>query len=233
MSDHMTKMYDSALALAGDGEPATRDLVTITNGSPIAQFVQSYQFDASDEGIVYTPTHAEQCMIEDAICSFISDSGLLSAALASSEAPSGAAEPVVKVWHLPDVEAVLKEMLAVATSDDDDEWLAEQRATVDLWQAAIRSALETGPIPCAGKAGALVAADQHAVANEASAAQAVPGDMVLVPREPTVEMSAAGMRCIKDIQPDHFHKYAAGIANSVYEKMLAASSSCQSDGRAG
>lgn len=232
MSDHMTKMYDSALALAGDGEPATRDLVTITNGSPIAQFVQSYQFDASDEGIVYTPTHAEQCMIEDAICSFISDSGLLSAALASSEAPSGATEPVVKVF--PDVETVLKEMLAVATSDDDDEWLAEQRATVDLWQAAIRSALATGPIPCAGKAEALVATDQNAVANEASvAASAVsaPG-MVMVPREPTVKMSAAGMRCIKDIQPDHFHKYAAGIANSVYEKMLAASS-CQSDGGAG
>lgn len=59
----------------------------------------------------------------------------------------------------------------------------------------------------------------------------VVGDMVMVPREPTVEMSAAGMRCIKDIQPNHFHKYAAGIANSVYEKMLAAST-CQSDGGA-
>ena len=45
-------------------------------------------------------------------------------------------------------------------------------------------------------------------------------DFVSVPREPTLEMSAAGMRCIKNIQVDHFHKYAAGIANSIFEEMI-------------
>lgn len=62
-------------------KPEGEALVSAINGSPIASFVQSYQFEASDEGIVHTPTHAEQCMIEDAICSFISEPGLLEAAL--------------------------------------------------------------------------------------------------------------------------------------------------------
>ncbi|MCA0276300.1 MAG: hypothetical protein LCH86_09865 [Proteobacteria bacterium] len=54
---------------------------TVINGSPIAEFVAGYQFDASDEGFVHTPTFHEQTMIEDAICSFISDGRLLNAAL--------------------------------------------------------------------------------------------------------------------------------------------------------
>lgn len=48
------------------------------------------------------------------------------------------------------------------------------------------------------------------------------GKWVLVPVEPTVAMSAAGMRYIKSVQTDHFQKYAGGIANSIYEKMLTA-----------
>lgn len=55
--------------------------VTVINGSAIAEFVASYQFDASDEGVIHTPTFHEQTMIEDAICSFISDSDLLNTAL--------------------------------------------------------------------------------------------------------------------------------------------------------
>lgn len=66
--------------------------VAVINGSPIAIFVQGYQFDASDEGDLYTPTHNEQCMIEDAICSFISDPALLRAAL-SAAIPAGDGVP--------------------------------------------------------------------------------------------------------------------------------------------
>ena|ERR1051325_10475263 len=62
-------------------------LVVVVHGSPIAKFVRSYQFDASDEGYVYTPSSDEQCMIEDAICSFISDSELLTAALGVGSVP--------------------------------------------------------------------------------------------------------------------------------------------------
>ena len=61
-------------------------------------------------------------------------------------------EPVVaggpKVWSLPAVEQVLKEMLFVATGagdDEDDAWLPAQRATIDLWQASIRSSLASPP----------------------------------------------------------------------------------------
>lgn len=43
-----------------------------------------------------------------------------------------------------------------------------------------------------------------------------------IPAEPTVRMSAAGMRIIKNTQVDHFHKYAGGIANSVYDAMVRA-----------
>lgn len=39
---------------------------------------------------------------------------------------------------------------------------------------------------------------------------------------PTVNMSAAGMRVIQGIEENRFHKYAGGIANSVFDAMIKA-----------
>ena len=44
----------------------------------------------------------------------------------------------------------------------------------------------------------------------------------IIPAEPTIRMSAAGMRVIKNTEVHHFHKYAGGIANSVYDAMVRA-----------
>jgi hypothetical protein len=73
--------------------------MSVINGSPIGEFVASYQFDASDEGFVHTPTFHEQTMIEDAICSFISDSNLLNAALGTVALPH-AGKVSEELWAL-------------------------------------------------------------------------------------------------------------------------------------
>lgn len=52
---------------------------------------------------------------------------------------------------------------------------------------------------------------------------AVPDGFTVVPAEPTPRMSAAGMQLIQRTPPHHFHKFAGGIANSIFEEMINAS----------
>lgn len=59
-----------ALTAALSAQTAPAEVVVI-NGSPIAEFVQSYQWDG-DEG-TYTPSFHERVMIEDAICGYLSE----------------------------------------------------------------------------------------------------------------------------------------------------------------
>lgn len=101
----------------------------VINGSPIAEFVSGYRFTADDEGTVHVPNFSEQAMIEDAICSFISERDLLNAALGSEPAPN-----VMHDNSLADLSAVTIVLTAEETADY--ERTGRLRGATARWHAA-------------------------------------------------------------------------------------------------